>query len=211
MTKKLKHIAVCGNIGSGKTTLTEKLARHYGWHPLYESIDGNPYLEDFYEDMKRWAFQLQVYFLNSRFRQLSEIQMTNVPVIQDRTIYEDAYIFAANLYQTGYISKKDYAYYLDIFHSMIGLADPPDLLIYLRAGIPKLVAQIQKRGRTFEDAMRIDYLKNLNRQYEQWIGTYRDGRLLIIDMNQLDFVENVEDFSLVIDRIEFELNNLFEQ
>jgi deoxyadenosine/deoxycytidine kinase len=210
VTKKLKHIAICGNIGSGKTTLTEKLARHYGWHPLYESVDKNPYLEDFYEDMTRWAFNLQVYFLNSRFRQVTEIQSNNLTTIQDRTIYEDAYIFAANLYKSGHISERDYASYLDIFNSMIAFIEPPDLLIYLKADVPKLVAQIQKRGRPYEDAMRIDYLKNLNKHYDQWIGNYREGRLLVLDMNHLDFVERIDDFSFIVDKIDLELNNLFD-
>ena len=210
MSGKLKHIAVCGNIGSGKTTLTEKLAKHYGWVPLYESVDKNPYLEDFYADMTRWAFNLQVYFLNSRFRQFLEIQSSNVITVQDRTIYEDAYIFAANLYKSGYISERDYSSYLDIFNSMIGFIDPPDLLIYLKADIPKLVHHIQKRGRPYEDAIRIDYLKNLNKHYEQWIGNYKEGRLLVIDMNHLDFVGRIEDFSFVVDKIELELHNLFD-
>lgn len=209
MSGKLKHIAVCGNIGSGKTTLTEKLAKHYGWVPLYESVDKNPYLEDFYADMARWAFNLQVYFLNSRFRQFMEIQSSNVTTVQDRTIYEDAYIFAANLYKSGYISERDYSSYLDIFNSMIGFIDPPDLLIYLKADIPKLVQHIQKRGRPYEDAIRIDYLKNLNKHYEQWIGNYKESRLLVIDMNHLDFEGRIEDFSFVVDKIELELHNLF--
>lgn len=207
--KELKHIAVCGNIGSGKTTLTEKLSKHYGWTPLYESVDKNPYLEDFYEDMARWAFNLQVYFLNSRFRQITSIQSSTATTIQDRTIYEDAYIFAANLYKSGYISDRDYQSYLDIFNSMIAFVEPPDLLIFLKADIPKLVAQIQKRGRPFEDAMRIDYLKNLNKHYDQWIAGYKDSRLLVIDMNHLDFVASVEDFSFIINKIELELNSLF--
>lgn len=209
MPGKLKHIAVCGNIGSGKTTLTEKLSKHYGWLPLYESVDKNPYLEDFYEDMRRWAFNLQVYFLNSRFKQVTEIQTSNVTTIQDRTIYEDAYIFAANLYKSGYISERDYSIYLDIFHSMVAFIEPPDLLIYLKADIPKLVAQIQRRGRPFEDAIRMDYLKNLNKHYEQWIHGYKEGKVLIIDMDQLDFVKRTEDFAYIVERIDLELNNLF--
>lgn len=210
MADQIKHIAVSGNIGSGKTTLAEKLSKHYGWHPLYESVDRNPYLEDFYQDMRRWAFNLQVYFLNSRFRQITEIQTSpNLTTIQDRTIYEDAYIFAASLYKSGYISERDYAIYLDIFHSMVAFVDPPDLLIYLRADVPKLVAQIQKRGRPYEDAITIDYLKNLNKHYEQWVAGYDSGRLLVIDMNRLDFVERIEDFSFIVERIELELNNLF--
>lgn len=210
MDKKLTHIAVCGNIGSGKTTLTEKLAKHYGWYPMYESVDRNPYLADFYEDMTRWAFHLQIFFLNSRFRQVTEIHSNDITTIQDRTIYEDAYIFAANLYKSGHILERDYQSYLDIFHSMIAFIEPPDLLIYLKADIPKLVAQIQKRGRKYEDAMRIDYLKNLNKHYEDWIGNYKEGRLLTIDVNKLDFVENVEDFSFIVNKIELEIHNLFD-
>lgn len=209
MVQKLKHIAICGNIGCGKTTLAEKLSRHYGWHPLYESVDHNPYLRDFYNDMTRWAFHLQIYFLNSRFRQVSEIRQSDQTTVQDRTIYEDAYIFAANLHRSGHISERDYQSYLDIFHSMISFVKPPDLLIYLKADIPKLVSQIQKRGRDYEDAIRLDYLKNLNRHYEEWIGSYKEGKVLIIDVNNLDFVERVEDFSFIVNRIDFELNNLF--
>jgi len=207
--KELKHIAVCGNIGSGKTTLTEKLSRHYGWLPLYEAVDHNPYLRDFYEDMTRWAFHLQIYFLNSRFKQINEIRSSQRPIVQDRTIYEDAHIFAANLHKSGHISERDYQSYLDIFNSMIEFVQPPDLLIYLKADIPKLVSQIQKRGRDFEDAIRLDYLKNLNRHYEDWIGNYTAGKLLTIDVNQLDFVENIEDFSFIIEKIDLEINSLF--
>ena len=209
MAIKLKHIAVCGNIGSGKTSLTEKLARHYGWHPLYESVDANPYLEDFYVDMKRWAFNLQVYFLNSRFRQINEIQKLDVPAVQDRTIYEDAHVFASHLHKSGFINERDYAFYLDIFHSMSAFIEPPDLLIYLKADVPKLVAQIQKRGRHFEEAIRIDYLKNLNKRYDEWVSTYKGGKLLVIDMNRLDFVERIEDFSAIVDKVELALNSLF--
>jgi len=207
--KELKHIAICGNIGSGKTTLAEKLAKHYGWYPLYESVETNPYLRDFYGDMMRWAFHLQIYFLNSRFRQVNEIHGSNRTTVQDRTIYEDAYIFAANLHRSGYLSEKDYQSYLDIFNSMINFVKPPDLLIYLKADIPKLVSQIQKRGRDYEDAIRLDYLKNLNKHYEDWIGNYNEGKLLTIDVNSLDFVERVEDFAFIVSKIDFELNNLF--
>ncbi len=210
MRKQLKHIAICGNIGSGKTTLTEKLAKHYGWHPMYESVDTNPYLKDFYNDMTRWAFHLQIFFLNSRFRQVTEIHSSDVITIQDRTIYEDAYIFAANLYNSGHILERDYQSYLDLFHSMISFVEPPDLLIYLKADIPKLVAHIQKRGRQYEDAMRLDYLKNINKHYDHWIGNYNEGRLLTIDMNHLDFVERIEDFSFIISKVELELHNLFD-
>lgn len=206
----LRHIAVCGNIGSGKTSLTEKLARHYGWNPLYESVDTNPYLRDFYTDMTKWAFHVQIYFLNSRFRQVNEIQGSDKPTIQDRTIYEDAYIFAANLHKSGHISDRDYQSYLDIFHSMITFVKPPDLLIYLKANVPKLVRQIEKRGRDFEYSITLDYLRQLNKQYEEWIYNYRDGKLLTIDVNNLDFVENVDDFSFVVSKVDYELNNLFE-
>ncbi|MCU0357358.1 MAG: deoxynucleoside kinase [Cyclobacteriaceae bacterium] len=207
--KNLKHIAISGNIGSGKTTLAEKLAKHYGWTPLYESVDKNPYLKDFYEDMSRWAFHLQIFFLNSRFRQVNEIRANTKTTIQDRTIYEDAYIFAANLHKSGHISDRDYQSYLDIFNSMISFVKAPDLLIYLRSDIPKLVRQIQKRGREYEYAMRLDYLKNLNEHYETWIGGYKEGKLLIVDVNELDFVENTEDFSGIVNRIDLEINSLF--
>lgn len=206
---KLKHIAISGNIGSGKTTLAEKLSKHYNWTPLYESVDHNPYLRDFYQDMTRWAFHLQIYFLNSRFRQINEIRSNEKTIVQDRTIYEDAYIFANNLRKSGHISERDYQSYLDIFNSMINFVQPPDLLIYLRADIPKLVRQIQKRGRDFEYAMRLDYLKNLNEHYEDWIGKYNLGRLLIIDVTDLDFVKHVDDFSFIVSKVDFEINNLF--
>ena len=168
----IKHIAVSGNIGSGKTTLVEKLSRHYGWVPLFEAVEQNPYLEDFYEDMTRWAFHLQIYFLNSRFNQIREIRDSKKTIIQDRSIYEDSHIFAANLHNSGHISDRDYQSYLDLFTSMINFVQPPDLLIYLRADIPKLVQQIQKRGRNFEFAMRLEYLNSLNEHYEKWIGSY---------------------------------------
>ena len=164
------HLAVSGNIGSGKTTLTEKLAKHYGWSAEFEAVDDNPYLPDFYEDMKRWSFHLQVYFLNSRFNQIKKIQESTISTIQDRTIYEDAYIFAANLYKSNLLSERDYANYKSLFDSMIAHVKAPDLLIYLKADIPKLVGQIEKRGRTYETAMRIDYLKNLNSHYEEWMS-----------------------------------------
>jgi deoxyadenosine/deoxycytidine kinase len=207
----LKHIAIAGNIGSGKTVLTEKLARHYGWKALFESVDKNPYLRDFYYDMERWAFHLQIFFLNSRFKQVNEIRNSEIPTVQDRTIYEDAYIFATNLHKSKFISDRDYQSYLDIFNSMISFVKAPDILIYLRADIPKLVRQIQKRGRDYEYAMRLDYLKNLNEHYEAWIGSYRLGKLLIVDVNSLDFVEKVDDFAFIVDKIDLELNNLFNQ
>ena len=206
----LKHVAVSGNIGSGKTTLAEKLSKHYGWTPLYESVDHNPYLRDFYDDMTRWAFHLQIYFLNSRFNQVRQIRESEKPIIQDRTIYEDAYIFASNLHKSKHITDRDYQSYLDIFHSMINFVKPPDLLIYLKADIPKLVQQIQKRNRDFEFSIKLEYLRNLNEHYEEWIGQYKLGKLLVIDVNKLDFVENVEDFSDIVSKIDLEVNNLFE-
>jgi deoxyadenosine/deoxycytidine kinase len=209
MSAKPKHIAICGNIGSGKTTLAQKLGKHYGWEALIEAVDDNPYLRDFYEDMPRWAFHVQIYFLNSRFRQVNEIRLNQKTTVQDRTIYEDAYIFAANLHKSGFITERDYQSYLDIFNSMITFVQPPDLLIYLKADIPKLVSQIEKRGRDYEYAIRIDYLKNLNQHYENWISSYKLGKLLIIDVNNLDFVERVEDFSFIVNKIDLELNNLF--
>lgn len=203
------HLAVSGNIGSGKTTLTEKLAKHYGWKAEFEAVDNNPYLPDFYEDMKRWAFHLQVYFLNSRYNQIRKIQESKENTIQDRTIYEDAYIFAANLYKSKLLTERDYWNYRSLFDSMIQHVKAPDLLIYLKADIPKLVGQIEKRGRTYETTMRIDYLKNLNQHYEDWIENYQEGKLLIIDVNNLDFVERSEDFSFIVEKIEREMFGLF--
>jgi deoxyadenosine/deoxycytidine kinase len=203
------HIAVSGNIASGKTTLTEKLAHHYGWTPLFESVDQNPYLEDFYKDMKRWAFHLQVYFLNSRFNQVKNIQEMPGTVIQDRTIYEDAYIFAANLYQSEKITDRDYQNYLELFESMINYVKPPDLLIFLKADIPKLVSQIQKRGRDYENLIQLEYLNNLNRYYHEWINAYKLGKLLVIDVNHIDFVENIDDFSKIVERVDREMYGLF--
>lgn len=178
---------------------------------MLESVEDNPYLRDFYEDMDRWAFHLQIYFLNSRFKQINAIRSSARVTVQDRTIYEDAYIFALNLFKSGHINERDYQSYQDIFKSMIKFVEAPDLLIYLRADIPKLVMQIQKRGRDYEDAIRLDYLKNLNSHYEAWISQYKLGKLLIIDVNKLDFVENVEDFAFIVNKIDLELNNLFDQ
>lgn len=209
MSNQLQHIAICGNIGSGKTTLTEKLARHYGWTALFESVEHNPYLRDFYEDMNKWAFHLQIYFLNSRFRQVNKIRESIRPTIQDRTIYEDAYIFAANHRQSGHMSERDYACYREIFDSMLQFVQPPDLLIYLKADIPKLVEQIERRGRDFEYAIRIDYLKSLNAHYDEWLANYNLGRLLVIDVNKIDFVGNVDDFAAIVSKIDLETNSLF--
>jgi len=209
MLQKPKHIAICGNIGSGKTTLAEKLSKHYGWHALFESVEHNPYLRDFYEDMTRWAFHLQIYFLNSRFKQVNEIRESERITIQDRTIYEDAFIFAANLRKSGHMTERDHQSYLDIFNSMISFVKPPDILIYLKADIPKLVQQIEKRGRDYEYAIRLDYLKNLNEHYENWMASYKLGKVLVIDVNNLDFVERIEDFSFIVGKIDLELNSLF--
>lgn len=205
----VKHIAIAGNIGSGKTTLAEKLAKQYGWVPLFESVEHNPYLRDFYSDMTRWAFHLQIYFLNSRFNQIRQIRESGKTIVQDRTIYEDAHIFAANLHRSGHINDRDYQSYLDIYNSMIHFVQAPDLLIYLRADIPKLVHQIAKRNRDFEYNIKLEYLKNLNEHYENWISSYQHGKLLVVDVNNLDFVERVEDFSFIVSKIELELNSLF--
>lgn len=203
------HIAVAGNIGAGKTTLAEKLGKHYNWKVQLESVEENPYLEDFYSDMKRWAFHVQIHFLNSRFKQVNELRDSRVSIVQDRTIYEDAYIFAKSLYSSGHFSERDYESYLKLFELMITYVQPPDLLIYLKSDIGKLVSQIEKRGRSFENAIRIDYLKTLNQHYEDWIGSYKLGKLLVIDVNNLDFVSKVEDFSYVVNQIDLELHGLF--
>lgn len=202
------HIAIAGNIGSGKTTLTKMLAAHYGWTPKFESVDFNPYLADFYEDMARWSFNLQIYFLNKRFKDVVDIARTDEVIIQDRTIYEDARIFAPNLYDMGLMSERDFENYSDLFNLMMSLVGNPDLLIYLRSTIPNLVSQIQKRGREYEKGIRIDYLTGLNEKYEKWINSY-DGNLLIIDADHIKFGNNPEDFSKVTDMIDAQLYGLF--
>ncbi|WP_179413960.1 deoxynucleoside kinase [Mucilaginibacter sp. E4BP6] len=203
------HIAIVGNIGAGKTTLAELLAKSYGWDPLFEAVDNNPYLEDFYNDMKRWSFNLQIYFLNSRYRQLMDIQATGRNVIQDRTIYEDAFIFAENLHDMGLMTTRDYENYRAIFDNMTAYIKPPDLLVYLKASVPTLVNNIQRRGREYEIGIRIDYLSKLNEKYQKWIGGYDLGKLLIIDKDVIDFANNTEDMATVVQLIERELNGLF--
>jgi deoxyadenosine/deoxycytidine kinase len=203
------HIAISGNIGSGKTTLTSKLAKHFNWMAEYEAVEDNPYLVDFYQDMQKWAFHLQIYFLNSRFNQVNNIRNSKNTVIQDRTIYEDAYIFATNLYHSGYLNLRDFRNYMSIFDSISCFVQPPDLLIYLRADIPRLVKGIQKRGRDYESTISLNYLQSLNEHYENWIKNYKLGKLLIIDVNEVDFVQNIDDFADIVNRIDVDLNGLF--
>ena len=202
------HIAIAGNIGSGKTTLTRMLAARYGWTPKYESVDFNPYLSDFYDDMSRWSFNLQIYFLNKRFKDVVEISKTDEVIIQDRTIYEDARIFAPNLHDMGLMSSRDFETYSDLFDLMMSLVKMPDLLIYLKSSIPNLVSQIQKRGREYEKTIRIDYLTGLNNKYENWIKDYK-GHLLIIDADRYKFGNKEEDFEAVTSMIDSELFGLF--
>jgi deoxyadenosine/deoxycytidine kinase len=203
------HVAIAGNIGAGKTTLTKLLAKHYKWQPHFESVDENPYLDDFYAEMERWSFNLQVYFLNSRFRQILELREGGKNIIQDRTIYEDASIFAPNLHAMGLMTNRDFSNYSSLFELMENLVTPPDLLIYLRASIETLVGQIHKRGRDYENSISIDYLSRLNERYEAWVTKYSKGKLLIIDVDNLNFVDNPEDLASVIERIDAQINGLF--
>lgn len=203
------HIAVAGNIGSGKTTLTGMLAKHYGWDPMYESVDNNPYLASFYQDMQRWSFNIQVFFLNSRFRQVIDIRKRKKDVIQDRTIYEDAYIFAPNLHEMDLMATRDFENYTQLFELMNQFIQAPDLLIYLKADVSTLVTQIHKRGRAYEDAIRFSYLENLNEKYEKWISNYTVGKLLVVDVNTIKFAERPEDFGEIINKIDAELYGLF--
>lgn len=202
------HIAIAGNIGSGKTTLTRLLSKHFGWSPHFEDVENNPYLHSFYEDMQRWSFNLQVYFLNSRFRQVIDIRNSGKTVIQDRTIYEDAYIFAPNLHSMNLMTTRDFENYSSLFELMSQFIQPPDLLIYLRSTVPTLVNQIQKRGREYEASIRLDYLKHLNERYEAWISKYKIGKLLIVEVDDIDF-EKPADLGLVIEKINAELHGLF--
>lgn len=202
------HIAIAGNIGSGKTTLTKMLSKHYDWSPLFEPVDFNPYLEDFYHDMQRWSFNLQIYFLNKRFKDVVAISRSEKTIIQDRTIFEDARIFAPNLHAMGMMSDRDFANYTDLFDLMMSLVQLPDLMIYIRSSIPNLVAQIEKRGRDFEKTMRIDYLQGLNDLYERWIEQY-EGRLVIVEGDRLKFESDTDAFRQITDRIDAELFGLF--
>lgn len=196
------HIAITGNIGAGKTTLAQLLSVHYGWEVLYEAVEGNPYLADFYADMERWSFNLQIYFLNSRFEQVKKIRESGLSIIQDRTIYEDAYIFAANLHRSGNMTERDYNTYRNLFDNMVSTVQPPDLMIYLRADLPKLMAQIQKRGRSFEQSIGEDYLSNLNELYEEFSQSYRGGELLIINVNDLDYATRLDDFLFITQQVD---------
>jgi len=207
--KKPKHIAVAGNIGAGKTTLTELLSKHYKWIPQFEDVEHNPYLMDFYEDMPRWSFNLQIYFLNTRLNHLLEIQRGTETVIQDRTIYEDAHIFAPNLHDMGLMSKRDFDNYYYFFQTLKSMVQPPDLLIYLKASVPTLVGQIQKRGREYEENIRLDYLKKLNELYRKWIEGYKESPLLIIDVDKNNFPEKEEDLGEVIGKVDGMLFGLF--
>lgn len=206
---KPRHIAIAGNIGAGKTTLTELLSKQYKWIPQFEDVDHNPYLFDFYEDMPRWSFNLQIYFLNSRLSQLVDIQKGTETVIQDRTIYEDAHIFAPNLHEMGLMSKRDFENYFSFFNTLKQMVKPPDLLIYLKASVPTLVGQIQKRGREYEENIRLDYLKKLNEFYNKWIAGYKEGPLLVIDIDKNKFPDNEDDFGEIITKIDAQLYGLF--
>ena len=203
-------VAVAGNIGSGKTTLTTLLAKHYGWDAHFEDVDENPYLNDFYNDMQRWSFNLQIYYMTSRISKIEEIRENKKNVIQDRTLYEDAYIFAPNLHSMGLMTARDFETYFSLFKLQETFIKPPDVLIYLRASVPTLVSQIQKRGRDYEESIRLDYLKRLNERYEAWISTYDKGKLLIIDVDSNKFSENAEDLGKIIQSIDAEVNGLFE-
>lgn len=203
------HIGIAGNIGSGKTTLTRMLSEHYGWTPKYESVTYNPYLEDYYKDIPRWSFNLEVYFLEQRFQDVLEIAKSDKVIIQDRTLYEGVYIFVANNYAMGNLSERDFGTYMALFRMLTSLVNPPDLMIYLRSSIPHLVSQIQKRGRDYEQSISIEYLKGLNDRYEKFIGEDYKGKVLTIDADNLDFENRPEDFSLITDKIDAELYGLF--
>ncbi|MBQ6046132.1 MAG: deoxynucleoside kinase [Bacteroidales bacterium] len=202
------HIAVAGNIGSGKTTLTKLLAKHYGYKPVYESGD-NPYMDSYYEDMRRWAFNMHVYFLGVRFKQLVDVMKENPNIVQDRTLYEDAYIFAPNLNAMGLMNTRDYENYHQLFELLSSFVQPPDLIVYLRADVPTLIRQIQRRGRAYESSIRLDYLTSLNQRYEDWIANYDKGKMIIVDVEQTNFADSPEDLGHVINQIDAEFNSLF--
>ena len=203
------QLAIAGNIGAGKTSLAELLSKHYNWEPHFEDVIDNPYLDDFYTHMERWSFNLQVYFLNSRFRQLMSFNGSKKPVIQDRTVYEDAYIFAPNLHAMGLMNQRDFNNYKSLFELMESMIKAPDLLIYLRSDIPNLVNKIHKRGREYENSISIQYLSRLNERYEAWISTYDKGKILIIDADNLNFVDNKQDLGIIIEKVDVEMNGLF--
>ena len=209
METKAKYIAVAGNIGAGKTTLSTQLAKYFNWEVHYEDADNNPYLSDFYNDMQRWAFNLQIYFLNSRYKQILSILNGDKTIIQDRTIYEDAYIFAPNLHEMGLMGARDFENYFDLFKTMSSQISAPDLLIYLKANISTLVSRIHERGRDYEGNMSLEYLKKLNHRYENWINNYQEGNLLIIDADNIDFINNPEDLGKIIDMVSSQLHGLF--
>ncbi len=206
-----KHLAIAGNIGAGKSTLAKQIGKYYNWRVELESVDENPYLKDFYDDMKKWSFHLQIHFLNSRFEQIRKLAQLNENIIQDRSIYEDAHIFAKNLFDSGMMEKREYNNYFALYSSMIDFIKPPDLLIYLRADIPTLIKRIEIRSRDYESGIRLDYLKNLNLYYEEWIANYDLGKLLIIDVNNIDFVKNPEDLSEILNKVDRELFGMFNQ
>jgi deoxyadenosine/deoxycytidine kinase len=203
------HIAIAGNIGSGKTTLTSLLAKNFAWDAHFEDVDDNPYLNDFYNDMQRWSFNLQIYFLNTRFNQILSFRRSGKTLVQDRTIYEDAYIFLFNLHAMGLMSTRDFENYFTLFNMLGSLIQPPDLVVYLRASVPTLVRQIQKRGRKYEDNIRLDYLKRLNERYEAWIESYKLGKMLIVDVDSYNFIDKPEDLSVVIDKVNASIHGLF--
>jgi deoxyadenosine/deoxycytidine kinase len=203
------HIAIAGNIGSGKTTLTSLLSKNFGWDAHFEDVEDNPYLNDFYNDMQRWSFNLQIYFLNTRFNQILSLRRSGKTLVQDRTIYEDAYIFAPNLHAMGLMSTRDFENYFTLFNMLGSLIQPPDLVIYLRASVPTLVKQIQKRGRKYEDNIRLDYLKRLNERYEAWIESYKLGKMLIVDVDTNNFIDRQEDMSIVLDKVSASVHGLF--
>jgi len=209
LKSEVKHIVIAGNIGAGKTTLTNALSKHFGWEPQYEDVENNPYLNDFYEDMPRWSFNLQVFFLNSRFKQILEIQRGSKVIIQDRSIYEDAQIFAPNLHAMGLMSTRDFENYLSLFETISSSIKAPDLVIYLKASIPTLVNQIQKRGREYEENLRLDYLKKLNEYYDNWAGRYDEGKMLVIDVDNCNFVDDKDQMETVVNKVLAELNGLF--